>query len=676
MASPLDGISDRLRSEILRIWDEQVAGGSERYKLHRDFGGRAGQREISRLLKDDGIGEKDERWRAIIAHGRSLYYAPDPMTAPQPGPTSARPPEPTPAESPAPPPSTTRSAPRDEGLAYTKGASFRARAEASQRRFRAEVLGAGCAKYGHLLDEEAIAAGANFLHPAARASAEARAGAGKGVDPARTFGNMLSSQAMAFNLFAPLAADLDLATAVLAPFVPGLGSVRSIELEHTPAADVFRDQSKFGGVDCDVLVEFEARDRSRGVLVVETKFVEPSFSHCGHRKPDARDPCPQDVVVGDDFQGCRYARKNKFLYWQRSAETKALRLPLARNAGCPFSGPLWQLWVNHTLAHVVARRRGASRAAFAVLASSGNDALDTRARVEEFRRHVTDPSTVLLVDLDGVLTHLQETVAARGHEHRNWAERMSARYLVAEPRGRGLITEGHRRVAEWMATPAFGELVAVHRQACGARASIYFRPTDKGLVRIGLHPKAPAYLGFRMREDESGYLVKPGSKTPPVSEIEARFKAFEAWLPSVGRRSDEEQGVIPWLARALEEGLALPDLGKGWVFLHQEWRFVADDGIGKKSDILAVHLPTGRLGIVEFKSDASKLAEARTQVDDYARFWRRDASELAPFFTTLLRAMGVAYGNKEAALGSVSTEPATVFVGVASPGRRVHVERR
>src|SRR4051794_34001336 len=98
----------------------------------------------------------------------------------------------------------------DEGLAYTKNfATYRGRAEALQRRFRVEVLRAGWQRYGHLLDPAAVESGANFLHPAARASAEARAKAGKGVDRSRTYGNMLSSQAMCFNLFGPLASGAD-----------------------------------------------------------------------------------------------------------------------------------------------------------------------------------------------------------------------------------------------------------------------------------------------------------------------------------------------------------------------------------------------------------------------------------------------------------------------------------
>jgi hypothetical protein len=162
---------------------------------------------------------------------------------------------------------------------------------------------------------------------------------------------------------------------------------------------------------------------------------------------------------------------------------------------------------------------------------------------------------------------------------------------------------------------------------------------------------------------------------PTLADTEARFAGFERWLPSVKRTSDEERGVIAWLAPCLERGLALPDrldLGAGWVFLHHEWRFAS----GGKCDILAVHLPSERLGIIECKSDRMKLDDAREEVDEYERDWLRDAAELAPFFTALLRAMGSAYGNDLAAMGTVVAGPAELFVGVAAPRSGVRVMKR
>lgn len=51
----------------------------------------------------------------------------------------------------------------DEGPIYTKGKSYRARAEARQRTYRAEVLGVPHGRYGHFLSQAAADAGSNFI---------------------------------------------------------------------------------------------------------------------------------------------------------------------------------------------------------------------------------------------------------------------------------------------------------------------------------------------------------------------------------------------------------------------------------------------------------------------------------------------------------------------------------
>ena len=73
------------------------------------------------------------------------------------------------------------------------------------------------------------------------------------------------------------------------------------------------------------------------------------------------------------------------------------------------------------------------------------------------------------------------------------------------------------------------------------------------------------------------------------------------------------------------------------------------------------------------KDAEAKLPEARNQVDGCGRFWRRDADELAPLFTELLRAQGALYGNEAAASGFISREDAALFVGVATRAGGVRV---
>jgi hypothetical protein len=59
----------------------------------------------------------------------------------------------------------------DLGPIYSKGNSFRARAEARQREYRAQVLKAGWSQWGHWLDKSSAEAGANFVVPEAHLNA-------------------------------------------------------------------------------------------------------------------------------------------------------------------------------------------------------------------------------------------------------------------------------------------------------------------------------------------------------------------------------------------------------------------------------------------------------------------------------------------------------------------------
>jgi hypothetical protein len=189
-------------------------------------------------------------------------------------------------------------------------------------------------------------------------------------------------------------------------------------------------------------------------------------------------------------------------------------------------------------------------------------------------------------------------------------------------------------------------------------------------VCIALHPEASRYVGFRPTLGGSEHVRVPGAALPTAAGLGEILRAFESWLPHVDRH-EEEQGVIRLLRSALNSQLALPELGEGWVFLHQEWLFGGTGG--RRADVLAVQIATGQLGIVEFKSSRAAIAQARQQVEDCAELWERDAAELAPLFTGLLRAQAVAYGNGRAATATVEPGPAALFVGVASPSQPIRI---
>jgi hypothetical protein len=311
-----------------------------------------------------------------------------------------------------------------EGPVYTTGASFRARAEARQREVRAHDLKVRWKRLGHFLDDRAVVDGANFVIPVAHEAAMRRRGEGKGVST-RTFDNMLASQAMCFNLFAPLQRDLELATRVLRRIVPDLTDVTKLEFEYTPSRDVFNDQSRFGGVDCDLLIEARLTSGERAVIAVETKFVEREFSICGFRKPGrskhGKPVCPPDAHLSTDRRECLY----KYLYWQRSDDHRTIAMTGDART-CPFGGPLWQLWVNHTLAHEEARRRGATRARFLVCAPKANDALRADRVLDRFKALLRDPSTFVELPVDDLLASI--AAEADTAELRQWSRRLDRRY--------------------------------------------------------------------------------------------------------------------------------------------------------------------------------------------------------------------------------------------------------
>lgn len=323
--------------------------------------------------------------------------------------------------------------PVDLGRPYTTGPSFRARAEARQRDYRAWKLRADWAEWGHMLAPEAAAAGANFAVPQAFAAAKARMAQGKGVNADRTTANMLSSQAMCFNLFTPLAMDPGLAQRVLSRFVPALGTVRKLAFEYTPAPDVFGDQSGVGGVDCDLLVEGLDLQGLPMVLTLETKFVEPEFSRCGYRKSERRRKnlpmCPKDVVLDAACSNCLYVSTHGYKYWQRTQEVGNLLVSQLPAVGCAFGGPLWQLWVNHTLAHVESQRRGGTRAVFAVCAPAANAALlDGGRTLDSFRALLRDPESFAFIDLNALLLVIDQECRGRGEWHTTWAGAIQLRY--------------------------------------------------------------------------------------------------------------------------------------------------------------------------------------------------------------------------------------------------------
>ncbi|MCE5327687.1 MAG: hypothetical protein LLG01_14880 [Planctomycetaceae bacterium] len=321
----------------------------------------------------------------------------------------------------------------DEGKAYTSGTSFRARAEAQQRRFRADVLRLGHGDHAHWLMQDDAAQGKNF-YGRAHAAVLARAAGAKGVGLDRTRVNMLSSQAMCFNIFGNLqsADGLAVATRALRQFIPSIKHVRQIHLEYTPSNDMLGDQSARGGVDCDVLVEYDTAGGG-GLLAIETKFVEEEFSTCGFRKKTASASCREGTCPGGDFSGCLYAARKGYQYWNRSRQMGTLKAKLLRgDMPCPFGGGLWQLWVNHTLVHAEVRHRQLQEATFAVCAPKNNCALLKGGEtIEIFQNLLADSRSMKFIALEDLFEAFEDS-ADQSPFWRGWIEYLQGRYVIVQ----------------------------------------------------------------------------------------------------------------------------------------------------------------------------------------------------------------------------------------------------
>ena len=101
------------------------------------------------------------------------------------------------------------------------------------------------------------------------------------IERNRLFGNLLSSQPMAFNLFAHLRLDMDLATKCLRELSGNrIHTVTKIDFEYSPGRGDERytgDHSAF-----DVYVLFDTTDRQRGFAGIEVKYHENMQNEASH----------------------------------------------------------------------------------------------------------------------------------------------------------------------------------------------------------------------------------------------------------------------------------------------------------------------------------------------------------------------------------------------------------
>jgi hypothetical protein len=166
---------------------------------------------------------------------------------------------------------------------------------------------------GSVLSLEDGAAGKNFLNAEAADAYAKRREEGWGVDPQQTTRHMVSSQALMFNMFAPLAADLAWFSRCLAMSLdrPDIRAVTKVAFEFAPAlrSNYLGDMTRI-----DLLVDIETEGGPE-VVTVELKYADRFNSRTpslGNR-PEYRDLAARTGIWRDASAALESKATNQLL---------------------------------------------------------------------------------------------------------------------------------------------------------------------------------------------------------------------------------------------------------------------------------------------------------------------------------------------------------------------------
>jgi hypothetical protein len=243
------------------------------------------------------------------------------------------------------------------------------------------------APLGSRLEAEAAAAGLNFVDPpAVHAAARDEDGL---VERVRFEGNLLSSQPLAFNLFASLAQDLGLATSIFQHLLPGeVAQVLAIGFEHSPGRG---DTAFLGNRSAfDVFIEYESPDGTPAFLGIEVKYHE-----------DLSGPVPGE---------------SRPRYRQVAEASGAFR-----TLDGLWAPVLWQVWLDHLLAlSYVQSSDRFDRGSFVLLAPAGN--LPCRRAAADYRLRQVAPDDLVTWSLEDLLAVIMI------YSDAPWLRRLWSRY--------------------------------------------------------------------------------------------------------------------------------------------------------------------------------------------------------------------------------------------------------
>lgn len=179
--------------------------------------------------------------------------------------------------------------------------------------------------------------------------------------------NLRSSQVACFNVMFPLRLDLDLARRVLAPLLPGVQRVLSIDFEYTgnDGATLWLGEPAGGKrgqnrTSIDVAIKWD-EGKQKILTLVEWKYTERGYGACGGATSVGNKDkiaCTQlHLTSSEDRKRCylTLSRQHRH-YWDHMVEAgiNLERLEKMR-PGCPFRGPFYQLMRQFQLAAYLRR---------------------------------------------------------------------------------------------------------------------------------------------------------------------------------------------------------------------------------------------------------------------------------------------------------------------------------
>ena len=286
----------------------------------------------------------------------------------------------------------------DIGPQYELDDAFKAAARLHQSKYRAEVLGAGYSKYGNRLEERSARNLANY-YPGLNVRHELRMRYPK--YSRKRDADMLRSEHIPFNLFAPLMLDGDLAGHVIAKaFGIACRPPFRIRFEWAPSPKerYLGDLTSF-----DTYIQFEDTAGRAVGIGIEVKYTEREYSIGDAERARVEDP--------------------NSTYWRITRDSRLFRdasnMELA-------SEKLRQIWRNHLLGLAMCAQNKLASFISVVVYPMGNGHI---ARAVQEYRH-----TMLERHIESVrpCTFEQYIDAIEGSsEIEEWKEYLTKRYLVS-----------------------------------------------------------------------------------------------------------------------------------------------------------------------------------------------------------------------------------------------------